>query len=339
MQKQIRIKSFNTYSPKRKYPFFLALIIVLSIISVIILASVYSSKDENKVKEEENKVEKTSNAPNVIENNIFKSDNSKVYEDKKGKNIIVNNGSYEIYDVGPYILEAERLESSDKYIEARNIYKNILNKNMSPENINIIQEKFGEINIKLLLTPLDFEGKKAYVVKSGDSLDKIARKFGTTVDLLQKSNMISNPHRIQVGDRYKIFNGGFEIKINKEKRELDLFLNGEFFKKYTITIGKFDKTPSGTFKVYDKQKFPVWWHPDGRQIPYGDPENILGTRWMAIKATGDTLNVSGYGIHGSADGSAMGQAESAGCIRMRNSDVEELYMIVPNSVDVSIIEK
>jgi LysM repeat protein len=339
MQKQIRIKSFNTYSPKRKYPFFLALIIVLSIISVIVLASIYSSKGKTKVKDKKNKVEEVSNAPDVIENNIHEIENSNVSEDTKVENIILNNGNYEIYDVGPYILEARRLEGMDKYLEARNIYKNILNKKMSPENLNIIQEKFGDINIKLLLTPLDFEGKKAYVVQSGDSLDKIARKFGTTVDLLQTSNMISNPHRIQVGDRYKIFNGKFDIKINKNKRELSLFLNGKFFKKYSITIGRFDKTPTGTFKVYDKQKFPVWWHPDGRQIPYGDPENILGTRWMAIKATGDTLNVSGYGIHGSADGSAMGKAESAGCIRMRNEEVEELYMIVPNSVEVTIIEK
>jgi len=332
MQKQIRIKTFNTYSPKRKYPFFLAIIIVLSIISIIILASIYSSKDKR-----ENK--KTSKAPDVIENNNKTENENSVTHTKELENNSINSGNYEIYDIGPYILEAERLESRGKYVEARNIYKNILTKKKSPQNLNTVQEKYGEINTKLLLTPLNFEGKEAYVVKYGDSLDKIARKFGSTVDLLQKSNMIDNPNRIQVGDRYKIFSGEFKIIVNKEQRELYLFLNGEFFKKYPITIGKFDKTPSGTFKIYDKQKFPVWWHPDGRQIPYGDPENVLGTRWMAIKATGDTLNVSGYGIHGSSNGSEMGKAESAGCIRMRNKDVEELYMIVPNSVEVSIIEK
>ncbi len=331
MKKQIRIKSFNTYSPKRKYPFFLAIIIVLAIISVIVLASVYSSKDKNTKQDE-----KISKAPDVIENNNETDKNNFKPIEFANNN---NSGNYEIYDVGPYILEAERLEKIGKYVEARNIYKNIFNKKMSPQNLNTIKEKYGEINTKLLLTPLDFEGKEAYVVKPGDSLDKIARKFGTTVDLLQKSNMIDNPNRIKVGDKYKIFNGKFKITVNKEKRELHLFLNGEFFKKYEITIGKYDKTPSGTFKIYDKQKFPVWWHPDGRQIPYGDPENILGTRWMAIKATGDTLNVSGYGIHGSADGSEMGQAESAGCIRMRNSDIEELYMIIPNNIDVNIVEK
>ena len=339
MQKQIRIKSFNTYSAKRKYPFFLAIIIVLSIISVIVLASVYSSKDNSDNKKDEKKDGKISAAPDVIENNNTRDNKNNFTPAEWGENSTVNSVNYEIYDIGPYILEAERLESSGKYVEARNIYKNILTKKMSSQNLNTVQEKYGEINTKLLLTPLDFEGKEAYVVKSGDSLDKIARKFGSTVDLLQKSNMIDNPNRIQVGDRYKIFSGEFKIIVNKEQRELYLLLNGEFFKKYPITIGKFDKTPSGTFKIYDKQKFPVWWHPDGRQIPYGDPENVLGTRWMAIKATGDTLNVSGYGIHGSSNGSEMGKAESAGCIRMRNKDVEELYMIVPNSVEVSIIEK
>ena len=218
MQKQIRIKSFNTYSPKRKYPFFLAIIIVLSIISVIVLASVYSSKDKNK---KENG--KKSNAPDVIGNNNEIDNKNNFKHVKKLENTSLSTGNYEIYDIGPYILEAERLESSGKYIEARNIYKNILTKKMSSQNLNTVQEKYGEINTKLLLTPLDFEGKEAYVVKSGDSLDKIARKFGTTVDLLQKSNMINNPNRIQVGDRYKIFNGEFKITVDKEKENFIYF--------------------------------------------------------------------------------------------------------------------
>jgi LysM repeat protein len=40
---------------------------------------------------------------------------------------------------------------------------------------------------------------QCYTVKSGDTLSKIARKFGTTVDKLVALNGIANPNRIAAG--------------------------------------------------------------------------------------------------------------------------------------------
>ncbi|MCC9075253.1 LysM peptidoglycan-binding domain-containing protein [Litorilinea aerophila] len=40
-----------------------------------------------------------------------------------------------------------------------------------------------------------------YVVRHRDTLSEIARKFGTTVEVLQRINRIRNPHRIFVGQR------------------------------------------------------------------------------------------------------------------------------------------
>ena len=68
---------------------------------------------------------------------------------------------------------------------------------------------------------------------------------------------------------------------------------------------------------------------DGQVVPFGDKENILGTRWMALAATGDTPPAKGYGIHGTWDESSLGQQSSAGCIRMANRDVEELFVYIP----------
>ena len=73
-------------------------------------------------------------------------------------------------------------------------------------------------------------------------------------------------------------------------------------------------------------------------IPYGDPANILGTHWLALEPTGDTPRVSGYGIHGTWDDTSIGKQSSAGCVRMRNSDVEELYVLLPRGTPVLIVE-
>ena len=66
-------------------------------------------------------------------------------------------------------------------------------------------------------------------------------------------------------------------------------------------------------------------------MPPDSPENILGTRWLGF-------DKKGYGIHGSVDPSAIGQYVTAGCVRMTNADVEELYAILPVGAEVTIVD-
>ena len=195
----------------------------------------------------------------------------------------------------------------------------------------------GEISIKLLTNPYMTEDKVKYVVRPGDSLDKISKKFKTTQDLIKISNGIQNANLIHAGDTLRILDAECRILVDKSSFDLVVMLNGKFVKRYNIGTGAFDKTPVGTFVVTEKEKNPVWWK-DGKPIEFGDPRNVLGTRWMAIKATGDTPPVKGYGIHGTAEDDTIGQAKSAGCVRMHNWDVEELYQLVPVGTTITIQE-
>jgi len=47
---------------------------------------------------------------------------------------------------------------------------------------------------------------------------------------------------------------------------------------------------------------------------------------------------SEYGIHGTTDPKSIGKNITQGCIRMSNSDIEELYAIVPIGSEITIIE-
>jgi lipoprotein-anchoring transpeptidase ErfK/SrfK len=150
--------------------------------------------------------------------------------------------------------------------------------------------------------------------------------------------MLMNPDLIRAGDLLKIFTGKFAVAVSKSRNDLVLYMNGQFFKRYPVGTGQYGKTPTGTFKITERIKEPVWWRPDGKEIPYGDPQNILGTRWMTLRATGETPDVKGYGIHGTWDESSIGKAESAGCVRMKNGDVEELFALVPVGTTVTITD-
>jgi len=235
--------------------------------------------------------------------------------------------------------EARHPEDPEALAEARTLYLQALRTTRERRLRGQIEKRLGDISVDLALTPLPWPGVKVdYVVQRGDSIERIARRFGTTVAQVQKGNLVRDPNLIKAGDRFKIFKGQFAIHVDKTSRHLVLTLNNEFFKRYTVGTGKFGRTPTGTFTISDRITEPVWWRSDGKEIPYGDPENILGTRWMAIRSTGDTADVRGYGIHGTWNDDSIGLAESAGCIRMRNSEVEELFDLVPLKTPVRIVE-
>lgn len=172
--------------------------------------------------------------------------------------------------------------------------------------------------------------KRTYVVVSGDSLTKIAYRNNSTIEGLQRLNKLSTTSAIiHPGDVLQYINGVWSIKVSKSHFLLMLYLDDDLYRIYQISTGRQDRTPAGTFIIKDKEFQPAW-TPPGQNIPYGDPRNILGTRWMGLKPVeGTDTTLRGYGIHGTTEPETIGTAASLGCIRMKNEEVEELYDFIP----------
>ncbi len=206
----------------------------------------------------------------------------------------------------------------------------------STSNADAIK-KLGDLNIKLLKSPMMMPGKEYYAIQSGDYLQKIARKYNTTVPLIKEMNGLETD-TIRSGARLLVYNGNFSIRVSKSQNTLDLMAGKQLFKRYPVGTGKFGKTPSIEFTVVDKIVEPPWTRPaDNKQIEYGDPENVLGTRWMKI-VSNDHPEITGFGIHGTWERDSIGKQSSAGCIRMLNEDVEELFDLIPRKTPVTITD-
>lgn len=230
-------------------------------------------------------------------------------------------------------------EGRGELTEARTVYAEALRSGMDERQRSTLQDRLGKINIELLFSKQNMIGKVAYVVKPNDAVEKIARKSGTTKELICRINGLGSNGVIRVGQTMTLFTGKFSIVVTKHSYELLLSAGGEFFKRYSVCIGAENKTPLGSFIITEKEVNPTWWPAGQGPIPGGDQRNLLGTRWMATK---DTQNPSadkrGIGIHGTKDENSIGKSESAGCIRMLNADVEELYMLVPVGTPVIVAE-
>ena len=233
--------------------------------------------------------------------------------------------------------ETPSIDIVDKYLkegkkyEARNALSDIFINKKIPEKQKEINELLNKLNEELIFSPLPSPDATMYTVQAGDIMALIAKQFKTNYELIIRINNKS-PTRLNIGDKLKILTGKTKILISKSDFTLTLLLNDHYVKQYRIGIGKNDKTPVGTFEVKNKLKEPTWYSPNGGIFPYRHPENILGTRWIGFK---DKPDLYGYGIHGTALPDSIGAASSNGCVRMVNSDVEEIYDFV--TLDTKII--
>lgn len=97
------------------------------------------------------------------------------------------------------------------------------------------------------------------------------------------------------------------VLISVSSRQLTLFNGNDPLRQYPVGIGKSSTpTPLGDY---------------GIALKVMNPGGALGTRWLG-------LNYGAYGIHGTNQPWLIGNMVSHGCIRMHNSNVEELYTLV-----------
>lgn len=225
--------------------------------------------------------------------------------------------------------QARLLEAKGSLFEAKLLYQKLVNDFPESANVADLQKKAEEINMKLLFSPAITPKSIPYEIKPGDTLDKIARLYKTTTELIMKSNNI-NSSLIIPGRKIKVWNAPFTILVNKSQNTLFLKSDEEIFKTYIVSTGKNNCTPVGTFKIVNKLQNPTWFKA-GAIVPPQSAENVLGTRWMGF-------DLAGYGIHGTVEPKELGKQVTQGCVRLNNSDVEELYSIIPVGTEVTIID-
>ncbi|NLA57628.1 MAG: L,D-transpeptidase family protein [Firmicutes bacterium] len=112
--------------------------------------------------------------------------------------------------------------------------------------------------------------------------------------------------------------GEKEIVVNVARRQLIVYIDGKEYQRYPVAVG-LGKTPTpiGEFRIVQKS------------MNWGGG---FGTRWLGLNVPWGI-----YGIHGTNKPWSIGTQASAGCIRMFNRHVEQLYRIIPEGTLVRIV--
>ena len=185
-----------------------------------------------------------------------------------------------------------------------------------------LAEPLGRANLEKLYSPALGEADFTYTVQRGDTINGIANEYDITEELLMRCNNIDDPRKLRVGQRLKVPNVDFSLTVDVAANTLMLKNHGEIFKIYPVRTGREPgSTPTGQFKIINKKTNPTWRPGNGYKYLPGDPNNELGTRWMAFQ--GDL-----YGIHGTVHPDTVGQYASNGCVGMKMDEVEELFNLI-----------
>lgn len=123
------------------------------------------------------------------------------------------------------------------------------------------------------------------------------------------------------------------IVVGVKDYRLVAFSKDQIVFDFPVTVGAdTGPTPTGHFTVTSRLKNP-WYTPNNESnIRPGAPDNPIGSRWIGI-------NKPSYGLHGTNNPEAIGEAKSEGCIRLRNRQIEELYRHVRQGTPVIIRER
>jgi len=132
------------------------------------------------------------------------------------------------------------------------------------------------------------------------------------------------------------------IVIDTGKRFLYLVGDDGQALRYGVGVGRAGFEWKGQAKILRKAKWPSWYPPARMrkrqpELPVfmkGGLSNPLGARALYLYQGGvDTL----YRIHGTNQPWSIGKALSSGCVRLLNSDVEDLYTRVKMGATVKVL--
>lgn len=220
---------------------------------------------------------------------------------------------------------------------------NELTKNIDPNQPVLVEYTLtkDDVNTNFVQTPSGSAAKsKMKGLYYQNIKEMLGERFHMDVRYLEKLNKGKS---FTEGETITVINVGtpLKAKINrvvadKASKTLYAYNGDKLVATYPTTVGSTaTPSPTGTFKIVNKVKMP-WYKStvksgDKKEVfmlPPG-PNNPVGVVWMG-------LSKPSYGIHGSPVPEGISRQASAGCVRLTNWDVLEVYANIENGASVEL---
>jgi LysM repeat protein len=185
-----------------------------------------------------------------------------------------------------------QVEGSGDPLAARRSYVDFLDAYPDSTKAEEARYRLSSLQTALLLAPRASPEKRAYIVKSGDVLNKLSTRLKTSPELLLEINQLESSN-LRVGQRLFYTSANFTASIDRSASKVVVMRENEFFCQFQIlsTQGNAHLGPPKkgaaviiNAKVQDK---PCW--KEGQRIGFGEKGFREASRWIVLQPPGHTL--------------------------------------------------
>lgn len=243
-----------------------------------------------------------------------------------GQRELPDLGRREFVAAEQLLVDGELLAARDRLYYLMDYYPN---SKTLPEARRII----GEINLDLLLSRTPIPGKEEHVVKRGDLLAPIRRKYQTSYDYIMRASGRTN-HTIFPGDRLVVYPLNFKVRISLGDESITILdpKSDRFFKEYPIREIKLPNTVKAPATT--RIAALVAWHGSG-QVNFESPHYFESKKWIRMEQPGLFIRSHNPPIPPGEAGVAT-EAPPIG-VMVDQADLEEMFAFLRSSNPVLLV--
>jgi hypothetical protein len=188
-----------------------------------------------------------------------------------------------------------------------------------------------------------------YTVQANDKLAgakgvEMTLRLHVPERLLLKINGLARGEDLRPGRTIKLLRGPFHATVYKSRFLMDIYLQRDDLEKILVRriqvgLGRNGSTPLGAWRVQQGQKMicPPYNATEGSGLPvgtrvlHGQPGYPFGIKglWIGLEGTeARTAGVTDFGIHSTNDPASIGKANSLGCVRMADADIDLVFSLL-----------
>ena len=183
----------------------------------------------------------------------------------------------------------------------------------------------GPLNIENLFSATPGESKTTHTVVRGDSLYRIARQHGVTIDLIARANNLSGT-MLQIGQTLVVPQPEITATVDRTTGTLRLDNRGAFLREYPLLSARLPGLPADT-PAETRVVETVVNDANGRRVTFGQKNYDEGTRQIVLSSPGQSISGADPGTP---------EAELPPGLVVKNTDLGEIFVLLRRGVPVTI---
>jgi LysM repeat protein len=137
----------------------------------------------------------------------------------------------------PEFQKCVAIRKSGKLLQARDALYAFIEQYPQSSKGGEARDMLGEINTEIYLTPFPSPDKEVYIVKKGETIDRVAKHLKTTGEMILRANNLRITSKgiiLQIGQKLTVPVLDLSIVINRKQDKVIILNKGRFFKWYPI---------------------------------------------------------------------------------------------------------